>query len=102
MIFWRGIASRLDVGEVLQEQASHVRVKTLAVGHRRAGRSPRSGALAGATSDRLGQLPHDHAMTKIPGNPWELTGTIGESCTEPGDGTGHCCSPCNTSSRSLT
>src|SRR6266851_7545580 len=28
-------------------------------------------------------------MTEIPGNPWQLTGTIGESSSEARDGTGH-------------
>src|SRR5713101_3019290 len=89
MIFGQGIDSSFDVGEVLQEQASHVRVKTPAVGHRRTGRGPGPRALGRAPTGHLGQLPHDHAVTEIPGNPWQLTGTVGESCSEARDGTGH-------------
>src|SRR5215470_12685801 len=46
MIRGQGINSGLDVGEVLQKQGGHVRVKTPAVGHRRIRRGPRSRALA--------------------------------------------------------
>src|SRR5215831_15243756 len=90
MIRGQGIDSGLDIGEVLQEQGSHVRIKTPAVRHRRIGSGPRPGAFAGATS-RLGQLPHDQAVTDVPGNSWQLTGTIGEARGEAGDGTGHAC-----------
>ena len=90
MISGQGIDSGLDVGEVLQKQGYHVCVKASAVGHWRAGKccsAPR--ALGRASTGHLGQLPHGRAVTEIPGNPWQLTGTVGEPGSEARDGTGH-------------
>src|SRR6266436_8246190 len=89
MISRQGIDFGFNVGEVLQEQRCHVRVKTPAVGHRRTGEGRGRRALDRASTGHLRQLPHDHAVTEIPGNPWQLTGAIGESCNEARDWASH-------------
>jgi hypothetical protein len=61
MISRQGIDFGFNVGEVLQEQRCHVRVKTPAVGHRRTGEG-RGGALS---TGRLRAISDSCRMTTL-------------------------------------
>src|SRR6266576_2059998 len=91
MIGGQGIDAGLDIGEVALKQDRHVGVKPPPVGDVYARLRPR--LLAGTLAHGLGQAPHDHAVSDIPGNPRQLPCAVGDAGGELGDGIGHAVAP---------
>ncbi len=89
MVGGQGIDAGLDIGEVLPEQGRHVGVEAAAFGNGCIGVGSRPRAFAGASARRVGQPPHDHAVTEIPGDLRQLPCPIGEAGGDLREGSGH-------------
>jgi hypothetical protein len=74
------IDPRLHIGEVLAEQARHVRVHLAPVRNRAIRmRAPAHAVASGFGLLRLRQAAHEHVVSDVPGYPRQLSCTVGEA-----------------------
>jgi hypothetical protein len=89
MIGGKRINAGLDIGEILLEQESHIRIEPSAVRHGRMGEGAQRGLLTFSPPRRLRQPSYREAVPDIPSDPRQLAGAVRDACGKAGERIAH-------------